>query len=193
MPPTDLIKIKEIDASKIAEMIDLSDDAKLLLKNDTLTSSYLYQLIEQKMYVDAVRFLAAALPKREAVWWACLCNRDVLTESSKPTEQIAIELAEAWVFKPTEENRVPTFLAAENATLQTSAGWVAMATFWSSGSISPVENTIVQPAEDLTAKAVSGSVMLAAVSGSPEKIEAYYSLFLKRGMSIANGGDGRDV
>ena len=40
-------------------------------------------------YTDAVRFLAHALPKREAVWWACLCVRKAAGANPPPPAQAA--------------------------------------------------------------------------------------------------------
>lgn len=193
MTEANLIKIKQQNAIAICHGIELDEQANGLLKDNPTSAFYIKQLIEQRLYPDAIRFLAHALPKREAVWWACLCARNSPTDKLSVNEIKAIELAEAWVYKPTEENRKLTMPAAEAAEFKTAASWAAIAAFWSGGNISPVAQAIVQPDEKLFAKAVTGAVMLAATKGEPVKVNDNYRLFLEQGINIARGGDGRAV
>ena len=193
MAEMNLIKIQQPTASAVCKHVELDEEAKSLLQDDAVPAQYLQQLIEKELYPDAARFLANALPKREATWWACLCARNALNNQPSDADLKAIELAEAWVYKPTEENRKPIMPAAETTEFKTPAGWAAVAAFWSGGNMSPVEGTVVPPPEDLTAKAVIGAVMLAAVRDGPEKVKTNYQLFLRQGIDIAGGGDGRSV
>ena len=156
-------------------------------------AEFIQVLIEKEDYTDAVRFIAYALPKREATWWACLCARSCLNEQSKETDKKAVELAEAWVYKPTPEHCQPNYQAAEATAFKTAAGWAAMAAFWSGDNISPVEGNVVVPSDDLPPKAVAGAVMLAAVQDGPGKIKEKYQHFIRQGIDIACGGDGRKV
>ncbi|CAG1022418.1 hypothetical protein DOJK_01658 [Patescibacteria group bacterium] len=188
---TVLMKIKQANANIIAKDSGLDDMALELLAQYSDSSEYLNQLIEQKLYPDAVRFLANALPKREATWWACLCARHVLNDKTPPAEVKAIELAEAWVYKPNEDTRKPTLAAAEAVSHNTPASWAAMSAFWSGNDISPTPQAIIPPSETLYAKAVIGAVMLAATQVAPDKVADTYQLFLQQGIDIANGGDGR--
>ena len=164
-----------------------------LLQDNPTTVSFLDQLIAQKLYPDAIRFLAHALPKREAIWWACLCARHGLTDKTPANEIKAIELAEAWVYKPTEDNRKLTYPVAELTGFKSAASWAAIAAFWSGDDISPVPQAVIPPDEKLYSKAVLGAVMLAATQGEASKVTQKYELFLQQGINIANGGDGRAV
>ncbi len=193
MTETTLIKIKQTNATAIAQGIEFDEQAAALLQDKPSTADYLQQLIAQKLYPDAVRFLAHALPKREATWWACLCARHRLTDKTPANEIKAIELAEAWVYKPTEDNRKLTLPAAEATAYKSAASWAAIAAFWSGDDISPVPQAIVPPDEKLYAKAVIGAVMLAATQGEASKVNDNYQLFLQQGLNIASGGDGRTV
>ena len=51
-------------------LFDLDDAAKALLDDKQTPRQFLQLLGKQQLYSDAVRFLAHALPKREAIWWA---------------------------------------------------------------------------------------------------------------------------
>jgi len=186
-------KIKQANALAICQGLELDEQAAVLLQNNPTTADYLYQLIDLKLYPDAVRFLAHALPKREATWWACLCARKGLTDKTPVNEIKAIELAEAWVYKPTEDNRKLTLPAADATGYKTAASWAAIAAFWSGDDISPVPEAVIPPDEKLFAKAVVGAVMLAATQGEASQVNDNYQLFLQQGINIASGGDGRTV
>jgi hypothetical protein len=188
-----LIKIKQPNAIAICQDYELEDQAITLLRDNPTTVGYLKQLVEQELYPDAVRFLAHALPKREATWWACLSARNAITNKTSALEVKAIELAEAWVYKPDEENRKTTLPAAEAAKFNNPASWAAIAAFWSGDNISPIPDAVIPPHEKLYAKAVVGAVMLAATNGNAQKINENYQLFLHQGLNIACGGDGRTV
>lgn len=191
MTASNLIKIKQVNANVIVQGVELDEQASELLKNNPTSADYLQQLIARRLYPDAVRFLAHALPKREATWWACLCVRHCLTDKTPVSDIKAIELAEAWVYKPVEENRQLTLAAAQATAFNTSASWAAMAAFWSGDNISPVPEAIVPADEKLFAKAVTGAVMLAATQGEASKVHDNYQLFLQQGINIASGGNGR--
>ena len=193
MAEINLVKIKHPNALAICQGLELEEQATSLLNEFPVTSDFIGQLIEQKLYPDAVRFLAHALPKREATWWACLCARKGLTDKTPAIQVKAIELAEAWVYKPVDENSKLSYQAAEAAGYKNPASWAATAAFWSGNDISPVPEAIVPPDENLYAKAVIGAVMLAATQGEANQIESNYALFLKQGLNIASGGDGRKV
>ncbi|MEY3760633.1 MAG: hypothetical protein RIR39_2124 [Pseudomonadota bacterium] len=186
-------KIKPTHALIICQGLELDEQATALLQDNPTTADYLHQLIALKLYPDAVRFLAHALPKREATWWACLSARNGLTDKTPAKEIKAIELAEAWVYKPTEDNRKLTLPAADATAYKNAASWAAIAAFWSGDDISPVPEAVIPPDEKLYAKAVIGAVMLAATQGEANKVNDKYQLFLQQGIHIANGGDGRTV
>lgn len=191
---SELTKITEPLASSITESLELSDDATQALTENIAPADYLQQLIENELFNDAVTFLANALPKREAVWWACVCAKQKVNEDTPDTDIKAIELAEAWVYKPIQTVCDPTFPAAEATELKTAAGWAAIAAFWSGENISPSKEAVIPPTNDLTGKAVNGAIQLAATLNTEAKqINEQYLTFLTKGMDIANGGDGRDA
>jgi hypothetical protein len=184
-------KVAADRAAAICQDIDLDEAARGLLAPELAPAAFLRLLVDGALYADAVRFLARALPKREATWWACLCARSALGENPAPELLKALELAEQWVQRPTEEHRRLTYPAAQESQFGHPASWAAMAAFWSGGSMAPPDVPAVPPADNLTAKAVAGAVMLAAVQTEPEKAEAKYQRFLDQGIDIAGGGSGR--
>jgi hypothetical protein len=132
--------------------------------------------------------LAHALPKREAVGWAARCAR--LSGGPKsPEQQTALEAVERWRLEPSEELRRAALAAAEKAQLNNPAGCAALAVFFTGGSLAPPDVPVVPPGEGLTARAVAGAVLMAAVVSEPEKAEEKYQRFLEQGIAAANGQD----
>jgi hypothetical protein len=193
MSETELKKIANRKAKEISRSCDLEAPAKALLDGDPGATTYLARLQDEELFPDAVRFLAAALPKREAVWWACLCARTAPGDTPVPEATRAIEGAEAWVYKPTEPHRRATESLAESATYEEPAAWAAMAAFWSGGSTAPEGQPVVPPGDELTGKAAAGAILLAAAKGDAAKMTECYRDFLAKGLDIASGGDGRSA
>lgn len=139
--------------------------------------------LKSAQYAEAIRELARALPKPLAVRWACQCIRQAVPELSKE-RRTALERAEAWAADPSEENRRAAKAAADAVGLDHPAGAVAMAAFMGGGSLAPPDLPPVAPAEQLTARAVAGAVLLAAVFTDPEQAESRYREFLIMGRKL---------
>ena len=108
----ELKKVQATHASAVCSDIDLDDESLQLLTDQDSPGDYLDKLLSAGRYPDAARFLARALPHREAVWWACVCAQSGI-DGADSDQKTALSVAEAWVFKPTEENRQSALAAAE--------------------------------------------------------------------------------
>ena len=185
-----LRKVAANTAGEIAQHIELNPEAEELLVEQEKPEAYLRTLIDKELFDDAITFLAHALPKREAVWWACLTTRNTLDQAAQENFKNALQAAENWVFKPTEAHR----RAAEHWALKTDfqhpASWAAMAAFWSMGSVTKPDEPAVPPGPYLYAHAVSGAVILSATLQDPDNSESHFKQFLVQGIDIANGGRG---
>jgi len=184
------LKIKAATAEEVYVGAEPSADAKAHLAPGIAPIAYLDKLTAAALFADAVDFLSRALPKREAVWWACLCAQDLPPAPPQSPISLALKAAEAWVFRPTEENRRAAETAANALKASHPARWAAMGAFWSGGSMAPPGSPEVRPADDFTAKAVSGSVQMAA-GLDPAQLELHRKTFLEYGLDIASGGNGR--
>jgi hypothetical protein len=174
-------------AADVAKPLSLSDEARAALTPGQSPRQYLDALLLLAKHQDAIRFLAAALPKRESVWWACLCLREALSSPLLAPAKNALEAAERWVIDPREPQRRTAHDAAEAAGWGTATGCAAAAAFWSSGSLAPANLPAVPPRDDLTAQGVAGALLLAAVA-DPLNAGKRQELFLKIGLEIAAGG-----
>jgi hypothetical protein len=176
-----------VRAAEVAQRCKLSEEANQLLRDDMNPRQFLEQLLQEKRYADAVQFLAHALPKREAVWWACQCIRQ--GSELSPAQAQAVRAAEQWAADPSEGHRRAAYPAAEAAEFGTPGGCVAVAAFWSGGSISLPDLPEVLPAENLTGDTVANAVLMAVGTNDPEKAQEKYQTFFALGNQVAIGAN----
>ena len=174
-------------ARDVTQKYDLDDDVLPLLAADTTAREFVDRLVEKSRFDDGIVFLAAAIPKREAVWWGCQCCCGDDSSSLPPDDQKAIEAAKQWVIDPSEENRRAAEDAAKAGQLLTAPSCVAMAVFLSGGSIGPPDAPDIPPADHLTGHTVGCAVKFAATSGDPMKINESKKRLLELGIKVADG------
>ena len=123
---------------------------------DPLT--FLRSLLTGPTPEDAISFCAYMLPRREAVWWACQCVRQIENPLTPADDRFLLKV-EAWVKDADEETRRQVHEAVESSALDTPATWIAMGAVWSGGSISGAGNPPVPPPPHATAQAVRAAVL----------------------------------
>ena len=170
----------------ISTVAELGEEAMALLRPDLHPLDYVALLMEKALFPDAVRFVAHALPRREAVWWAWVCARRSAGESPPPKIKAALDATERWIAQPNDGNRRLAMANAEKADLGTAAGCAGLAAFFSGGSLAPPEAPPVPPGEFLAAKAVSGAVIFAAVANEPERAPEKFRSFVAQGVEVTN-------
>jgi hypothetical protein len=170
----------------ISTVAELGEEAMALARPDLHPLDFVALLMEKSLYPDAVRFIAHALPKREGVWWGWVCARRAAGENPPPKVKGALDATERWIAQPSEDNRRLAMAAAQKAELGTAAGCTGLAAFFSGGSLAPPEAPVVPPGEFLTAKAVSGAVIFAAVAQEPEKAPEKFKSFVAQGVDVSN-------
>jgi hypothetical protein len=175
-------------AAEVCDRFPLSEQAALLLTADQSPKRYLEILMEKNLLPDATRLLAHGLGKRDAVWWACLCLREALGANPAAKIKAALDAAETWAKKPSDDHRRAGLNAAEAVGYGAPAGLTALAAFWSGGSMAPPDGPVVPPPEHMTAEAVAGAVLLAAVGATQEEIPKRQRRFLALGLTVASIG-----
>jgi hypothetical protein len=184
LPPVDFLAGK---AAAVCDRFPLGEQAALHLTPKQSPHEFLELLTEKRLYPDAVRLIAYALAKRDAVRWACLCLREALGANLTPKARPALEAAEAWAKRPTEENRRAGLTAAEATGFGSPAGMAALAAFWSGGSLTGPDDPVVAPDEHMTATAVAGAVLLASVGAATDEVMKRQQRFLFLGLTVACG------
>lgn len=178
--------------AQLLPRLDLSAEAARAVAGLQTAAQGVERLEATGFHSEAVRLTAHALPKREAVWWACMCALAVPDAALPPPDATARDAAEAWVRKPADESlRWAAWEAAQKTAFQSPEAWAATGAFWSSGSLSPQGQPVVPPAEHLTGVAVNGAVILASVRGRAELADQRLVRFLVAARDIAAGGAGR--
>lgn len=188
-------KLATTEIPAVAQLGELGAEAQEMVPAATGPEGFVASLMDAGLLQDAVRFLAYSLKPREAVWWACLAARAYI-EAGHPVEPVdneALSAAEAWVFKPDEDNRRTAYDRAMVTGFRTPASWAAMASFWSGGSIAPANLPAVPPPPNALGRAIWGAVAIATVTNpkSPQDMEARHRAFLRQGIDIAQGGNGQ--
>jgi hypothetical protein len=172
--------------SEVCEASGLSEEAQALLAEDMAGKAYVDLLVEHEHYPDAVRFLAHALPRREAVWWAWVSARRSAGDDPAAEIREVFEATEAWIKEPTDQNRRLAMEKAEAADFATAAGCAGLAAFLSGDSLAPPDMDPVPPGEYMAANAIAGAIVLAAVSSEPESANEKFQGFVEQGLAVAD-------
>ena len=144
-------------------------------------------LMEKALFPDAVRFIAHALPKREAVWWAmgvraARGRRESAAEDqgarSTPPRNGSPSRTKTTGGRPWPPPKRPNWAPRPDA-----PDWrhFSAAAAWRRP-----KRRRCRPGEFLAAKAVSGAVIFAAVAKEPEKAPEKFRSFVAQGVEVTN-------
>ncbi len=164
----------------------LGEPATALATPEQDGPAFVDALIGAEEYPAALAFLAYVLPKREAIWWAWTCARRALTSDPPAEVQSALDATERWIVQPTDANRRAAFELAEPADLGTPAGCTALAVFFTGGSIAPPGSPEVAAPEGAAARAIAGSITMAAVAPPPDKAPERFQQYIRQGLEVAS-------
>jgi len=173
------------------ERASLSPEAQAPLKDCADVGEAVARLEAAGLTTEAVRVLAHALPKREGVWWACMCAANTAPADLGEPDRLARETAELWVRQQKDEQRRSAMTYSETSGFQSPEAWCGVAAFWSGDSLSPVGLPAVPPPPHAVGGAIVGAVALSAVRGEVKRQPARLKRFLESGRNIATGGPGR--
>jgi hypothetical protein len=191
MSEESLAKLRQTPWEAVRTRAALAGESAVLIASATDSSVAIRQLEDAGFVTEAAKLMAHALPKRECVWWACMCARHTTPRGLPDEDEAALSGAEAWVRQQTDESRREAFEHAQRANFGTAEAWAAVAAFWSGDSMSPLGQPKTPPAPHLTGTAAIGSVTLAAVRTFPVRRDERLRRFLASGREIAAGGAGR--
>ena len=88
------VKVLASTAAEVCQHVALGEEARALLQKEFTQQAFLDLLVAHELFPDAARLLAYALPKCDAVWWACLCIRHVASADIPPADLAALEAVE---------------------------------------------------------------------------------------------------
>jgi hypothetical protein len=190
-PAPTVTKLQETELPVLLARLDLPEQAAAVAGGSNSVADLLAVLEAGGFQLEAARVFAYALPKREAVWWACMCARHTAPAELPAADEAARETAELWVRRQTDEARRTAMDNAQQSGFRSPEAWAAVAAFLSGDSLSPPDQPKVPPASHLTGTAVAGAVHLASVRDDPARQQTRLSAFLNSAREIAAGGAGR--
>jgi hypothetical protein len=158
------------------------------LPADVSPLDHLVRLAEGENPDAALIFAALALPKRESVWWGCICLRGMGDLDDRARE--GLRLAEAWVRNPEEEERRAAGVYAESQYFEGPGAWIAFAAFTTSGSLAPAGLQAVPPSPEISGKCVAMAIMQAANHPDAFVRIANLRVAVESARDFAVGGDG---
>jgi len=103
-------------------------------------------------------------------------------------ETALLQCGERWVIKPSDANRRAVLKAAEDGDPGRAAHWVAMAAFYSDGSIAPESAPSVPPKDRVAGQSVLAGVTLTALVGPIAEAKARRKELSRLGQSVAVEG-----
>jgi hypothetical protein len=186
-----LVKLIGGDLAALTPHLALSPAAAAVVAGCAEVPAALERLEQAGLLIEATRLVAHALPKREAVWWACMCVSHTAPPDLPSIDRAAREAAEEWVRQQSDKARRGAFDQAQAGGCRSPEAWAAIAAFWSGDSMSPEGQPAVPPAPHLAGTAAAGAVALASVRGDVTRREARLRRFLESGRNVAAGGPGR--
>jgi hypothetical protein len=176
-----------LNTADIAAAAELSEKGQSLVTESSGPSRFVDLLETHELFRDAVRFLSHGLPVRIAVKWGCACSRELLPADQMEKSQASLEAAEAWLSAPADETRWKARDAAEKSNMSSPADLIAMAVFFSGGSITPPETPVTAPPPYIANKLAAGGIELAVLSQTPAKAAERFRRTLQLSREIVKG------
>ncbi len=184
-------KLAVDDLATLLHRAALSEEAIASLAGCTDVAEVLDRLESSGFASEAVRVLAQALPKREGVWWACVCAAHTTPPDLSEADELARMSAEQWVRQQKDALRRDAMTHAEAGGFMSAEAWSAIAAFWSGDSLAPLGARAVPPLPEQPGTAVAAAVTLASVRGDAKRFAERLRRFLESGRDILSGGTGR--
>ncbi len=184
-----MIKVPQEPAAKLLARASAQLTAPISAPASASIDIVLAELAEKGELFDMLHLLAVALPPRERVWWACLAARDYVGPKSK-TDPPSLTAAEAWVFDPTDSNRIAASDAIDGAYVDDDTVNCALAALYSDGTLGPGE-LAQYPAPAGVAEAAAFGMNMVALGELSDKFEEHGAMLVDRAVDIARGGSGQ--
>lgn len=160
----------------------ISTPALKLIQPGMTAGQYIEQLVKNKFFQDALRFMAYSMPIRYAIWWGCLCL-EMVEGQLDDLEKEAVEACRNWVINPGEFERNGAERTAGLAPIDSAATVLAR-------SASFVGVRLPQPKyglpQNFPAKGVFSALWMATALG--QDADQLTREFLKIGLKVSQGG-----
>lgn len=166
---------------------EMAADVRTKPPNGTHCLDFRRQLLLGQTPEEAATFMAFALAPRHGVWWGHEClqaSPDLL--SAQDRDMLA--LVAAWVGEPDEDHRYAALDTGFAADPRGPGAWLAMATGWSGGSMSPRALPEVPVPGFLMGRALNAAVMTALARVPQEKRRRMLDHYISIAEVLAKSG-----
>lgn len=185
---------KKIISEQVGEVLaveELQPESAEWFDPEKRPDALVHELASAKLWTDAFKTASRSLPPREAVWWACMCTRQMATLAADETEMEALKAAEDWVFKPEKEYRFKAFEFAQKCESQSAGMLAALAAAFSSNTLPLVDGTEAELDGTVFSEMVAATVMISVSDAKPSQFRKRYRMCIASADDIATGGNGR--
>jgi hypothetical protein len=150
-------------------------------------TEFLGDLVAGGKLDDAVTFCSYLLPRREAVWWACGCARELLRDVPQD-RRAGLLAAEAWVREPDEGHRRAALDLGTNGDGNCALTWAALAAGWAGGFLPSGPNKQIPMPQYMTARATRTAVLISALKVKRDDRPARLRACIAEGARLAEHG-----
>ena len=187
---SNLTKIPKEPAAKLLAQNNLKLDTPLTSPASASVEVVLGELADaEDGKIDMLKLLAAVLPVRELVWWSCLAARDIVGDGPE-NETRCLATSEAWVFRPTEENREQAVATLEHADMDDVTVHCVTGIQHCDDTYGPGELAQL-PAPAGAAAVAALALNVQALVARKEIFEEHLETLIDRALDIARGGNGK--
>lgn len=184
----ELTKLPRQPAAKLLALANATLKTPLDAPASAPVEAVLAELDQKGALIDMLRLLSVALPPRERIWWACLAARDTLAEGAPAPPPL--KAAEAWVFKPSDENRAAAIASIEQAAPDDTSVHCATAVQFSDGTLG-VGDLAEYPGPPGASETLAFAMNVVALGERADDFDAYGAHLIDRALDVARGGSGR--
>jgi hypothetical protein len=174
-------------AEEVCRHYEPGDHVKALCSPGLTVRDFVATLFQKKLLAEALSVAAHMLGARDAVWWGALCAWHGCRPQPDEKLDAALRAVVTWLGDPSDANRRAARAAGEAATARTPAGAVALAAFYSEGSMSEPGLPEVKPPEHLAQTTVAGAVLLTASSRPPDQFEKVCRYYVNMAFEVGQG------
>jgi hypothetical protein len=176
--------VKWSEAGQILALLKAKETPEAARKSPEV---YCAELVRDGRLDEAVKFLALALPRLEAVAWAARTVRDIDTGHGADTpEGDALKGVLLWLQDPIESRRRNAYDAAQACDPASAEAMAAMAAFYSGGSIAPPDCEPLPAPHDTAGRFAAVAILIAAAQC--EDSDAVLAKALGDGARLAKEG-----
>lgn len=173
--------------SKLSPKVVSGDRSSSVISELRFSSDRLPNLPSVARLGIARGVLAATLPVRYGLWWACLCIEDAMGESTTSDQRDAVLAVARYVIHPTNENRRRMASSRQTASPIRIAGLLACQALDEQGLIDKNDSQQRSPKHDAVTKLIGSTVCQAAFWRAADDYQRHLFRYLELGLRIGLG------